>query len=238
MPVAGAEVQVGYVHRSKNGGDIRYSSWGYLPDRAVRGTPAERFYFAKSDANGSFEFAALPIDSELILRVTAKGWAELNTAAGGPKEGQHVVKADAKPARLVLKPEAIIRGRVTSDVHEISPDTAEIQFEGKKEIRGFRRILKPDAEGNFSAAGLPAGPISVALGFPGDAPATAVGDVAQPAWTAPVPKTGAEQEVKRLEGAWTIASIQVEGRVAADPKAKGESGNFKGVKRSLRESAG
>src|SRR5581483_4645520 len=37
-PVAGAEVQVGYVHRSVQA-TSRGGSWGYLPAAAVRGSP-------------------------------------------------------------------------------------------------------------------------------------------------------------------------------------------------------
>src|SRR5581483_10834490 len=86
-PVAGAEVQVGYVHRSVFPGG-RGASWGYIPPAAVRGTPAEPFFFATTDGAGRFRFPALPADAELILRVSAKGLAELDTGAGTPKEGQ------------------------------------------------------------------------------------------------------------------------------------------------------
>jgi hypothetical protein len=169
-PVAKAEVQAGFVHRSGRG-----SSWGYLPAEAVRGTPAERFLFTTTDAAGGFEFTGVPLGKEIILRINAAGLAELDTGAGGPREGTHVVKADGKPAELALKPEAVIRGRVASRVAGVAPTAATIELEGREGLHGFRRKMKPDADGRFTAAGLPAGPISLAVVLPDDVPAVAAG---------------------------------------------------------------
>lgn len=176
VPVAGADVQVGYVHRSKSPSS-RGQSWGFEPPQSIRGTPAEPFFFAVSGESGQFQFPELPADSELIFRVSAKGFAELDTGAGGPKEGQHIVKADAASAELVLAPEAIIRGRVTSNTLGVSPDAAMVKLTGGRELHGFQRVVKPEADGRFEARGLPAGSISVSLELPPDVPATAAGSV-------------------------------------------------------------
>lgn len=175
-PVAGAEVQVGYVHRSKSQ-SVRSQCWGYQPPVAIRGTAAEPFFFAVSDQMGQFRFAALPADSELIFRVSAKGFGDLDTGAGGPKESQVVVKTNAAPAKLTLGPEAIIRGLVISRAAGVSPDVAVVTLTGGGELHGFERAVKPAADGRFEAQGLPAGPFSVSLELPPDVPATAAGVV-------------------------------------------------------------
>ncbi|HEY1377617.1 MAG TPA: sigma-70 family RNA polymerase sigma factor [Gemmataceae bacterium] len=176
-PVAGADVQVGYVHRSPPRLEGRGASWGYLPPAAVRGTPAEPFFFAATDAAGRFRFPALPAGSELIFRVSAPGFAELDTGAGGPRERRYVARADAPLAELALGPEAVIRGRVVSDVPGLSPDAAVVELDGMKSLHGFRHTVKSAADGRFTAIGLPAGPIGVFLDLPPGAPATAAGDL-------------------------------------------------------------
>ncbi|MDB5312894.1 MAG: Regulatory sensor-transducer, BlaR1/MecR1 family [Gemmataceae bacterium] len=175
-PVAGAEVQAGFVHRSGEDpglGRFACCAWGYVPAVAVRGTSAEPFYLAKTDSAGRFRFASLPAGDERIFRVMAKGFAELDTGAGGPVEGKHTLGADALPAEFVLQPEAVIRGRVVSRVPRVKPDTAKILIQGRDRLHGFSQTVQPDADGRFTAAGLPAGPIGVGIDLPSDAPATA-----------------------------------------------------------------
>jgi len=172
--VAGAEIQVGFVDRyEQNGG--KGASWGFVPAEAVRGSAAERFYLTKTDKNGRFELTDLPADKEIIFRVTAKGFGELDTGAGGPPELQYVVKPDAKPADLVLQKEAVIRGQIACRVPNVAIDTIGVQVEGYNELHGLHRIVKPNAKGQFAISGLPAGSISISLVLPSDAPATAEG---------------------------------------------------------------
>ena len=200
-PVAGAEVQVGYVHRSGQPGS-QGASWGYVPSAAVRGTPAEPFFFATTDPAGRFRFPTLPAGGELIFRVSATGFAELDTGAGGPKEGQHVARADAPPGELVLGPEAVIRGRVMSAVPGVSPDAATVRIEGTNSLHGFRRAVKPAADGRFTAAGLPAGPMTVVLDLTPGTPATAAGELVTTA-------AGATSDIRLT----VIAGVEVTGRV-------------------------
>jgi RNA polymerase sigma factor (sigma-70 family) len=167
-PVAGAEVQVGSVHRSGNS-----QSWGFLPEAAVRGTAAERFYFTKTDPAGRFTFDSVAPDSEVIFRVVANGYGEL-TEKSGPTPG-HVVRDAAAPAEFTLAPEAIIRGEIGSDVPGVSPAAVEVRIDGTQELHGFHRTLKADAGGRFAVARLPAGPMAAFLNLPPNAAATAAG---------------------------------------------------------------
>jgi hypothetical protein len=172
--VAGAEIQVGFVDRYKYATSSG-ASWGFVPAESVRGTAAERFYLTKTDKNGRFELTDLPADKEIIFRVTAKGFGELDTGAGGPPVLQYVVKPDAKPAALVLQKEAVIRGQIACRVPNVALDTIGVQVEGYQELHGFHRMVKPNAKGQFTISGLPAGSICVSLVLPSDAPATAEG---------------------------------------------------------------
>lgn len=195
-PVADAEVQVGSVHRSGRG-----SSWSFVSANAIRGSSAEPFYFTKTDKNGRFQFKHLEADQELIFRVSAKGYAELDTGAGGPRRN-HVVKPDAKDAELVLQHEAVIQGRVISKVGDVKLDAVEVHIEGFDALVGFRRTVKLDAQGHFLANMLPAGPMSVFLVLPADIAATAAGKEVNTA--------SGETAETSLE---IIAGIEVSGRV-------------------------
>lgn len=201
-PVAGAEVQAGSVHRSAAPRGGSGASWGHLPPAAVRGSPAESYFFATTDAAGRFHFSSLPERSELAFRVTAAGFAEQVTGPVGPNARRYVVKADAAPAELVLGPEAVIRGRVTSAVAGVTPDVATIKLDGTKSLIGFHRTIKPAADGRFTAAGLPAGPIRVAVEPPADAPATAADEIV-------TTEAGKASEVELT----IIAGVAVTGRV-------------------------
>jgi len=175
----------------------------------VRGTQAERFYFTKSDKNGRFEFSDLPADKEVIFRVTAKGFGELDTGAGGPPELKYVVKPDANPAELVLEAEAKIVGQITSKVPNLALDTITVRLEGYEGLHGFKRTAKPDAKGKFAVDGLPAGSIAVSLVFPADAPATAKGEEVTTV-------IGTSKEVS-LEA---IAGVEVTGKVVIRPSGE------------------
>jgi len=73
--VAGAEVQFGTVTRHGQN-----SSFGYMPINALRGTPAEKVYVAKTSSDGAFRFTTVPERVELIFRANAPGFAERDTA--------------------------------------------------------------------------------------------------------------------------------------------------------------
>ena len=196
-PVVGAELQVGFMNRG-----ARSAAWGFLPAEAVRGTAAEEYYFTRTDSSGRFSFTRLAEGNEVIFRVSAKGFAELDTGAGGSPPRKHVVKRDAKPPELVLQPESVIRGRIVSRVEGVALDSGKVQIEGYKELHGFRRTVKPERDGTFTVNGLPAGSMGLSLVLPSDVPATAAG-----------------VEVKTAVGEPTqitiemIAGVEVSGRV-------------------------
>ncbi|MFL5327503.1 MAG: carboxypeptidase regulatory-like domain-containing protein [Gemmataceae bacterium] len=196
-PIPDATVQIGFVHRAGNG-----MSWGYQPSTASRGTSIEKYFFAKTDAKGEFRFESVAVDSEVIFRASAQGFAELDTGAGGPREGVVASKEGSKPVSLVLQPEAVINGQITSQVAAILPSTAEISIEGYETLHGFHQKVRPDAEGHFRASGLPAGPVGVVVTVPSDAPGTCAG-------VKVTTLAGASQNVS-VE---IISGVEVKGRV-------------------------
>jgi RNA polymerase sigma factor (sigma-70 family) len=211
-PITGAEVQVGTVHRSK-GITSSGSSWGFRPESAVRGTPAEQFFFTKTDAAGGFQFAAVAPGDELIFRVFAKGFGELTerpTLTAG-----HVARDGSARADLVLMPEAVIHGQVTSEVPGNSLDSVEVRLEGNNELHGFHRTLKPGADGHFTADRLPAGQLSVFLNLPPNAAATAAGDKV-------LTEAGKTNEVSLR----IVAGVEVVGRVVIRDTSEPVPGAF------------
>ncbi len=154
--MAGAKIQFGTVHRAGN-----EAWWGYAPEVALRGTPLEAFFFTTSDAQGKFTFATVPGDSELIFRVEADGFADIDTGANSRElKGKHFAKRDAPPVELVLGPEARLNGRVVSRVPGAKIEGLQVWLEG------FGLIGRPtqtNAQGQFSLRGLPEGGFRVRL---------------------------------------------------------------------------
>jgi RNA polymerase sigma factor (sigma-70 family) len=203
--VAGAEVQFGVVWRNDS-----FSSWGYAPLSALRGTAAATAYAVKTDATGAFRFTSVPDGAELIFRATAPGLAERDTAATIGKR-EHVAGPGAKPAALVLDPEAIVRGRVTSRAGHVAVTDLTVRLNGG--IGGGRvdRSATPDAGGRFEFKGLPAGAYGVFVSFP-------VGTAAAAAGASVNPKAS-ETAVADLE---VVAGVEVTGVVkvkGGDPVA-------------------
>ncbi len=209
-PVPGAEVQFGVVEKSADG---RFSSWGYAPVEALRGTPLESFFLTRTDDEGRFRLTHVPADKELILRVTAAGMADLDTGANGPTN-QFFAKPDARPAELVLGPEARVRGRVATKLPGVSVGGLSVVLQGTGRRWMFHRQTKTDAAGHFSFSGLGEGAVEVSVG---QAPAGA-------AWTARAvrvearPGGAAEATIELIEG------VRVEGRVVVAGTGKPAAG--------------
>jgi protocatechuate 3,4-dioxygenase beta subunit len=199
-PVAGAEVQFGVVNRFGNG-----SSWGYTPANQIRGTAAEPFYLAKTDANGAFKFTTVPAGAELIFRASAPGFAETDTGAGGPRR-EHVVGPNAKPAELTLHPEAILRGRVMSNVPGVVVTDLLVRVVGMDTLHGFNRSEKPGADGRFEFRTLPAGELKVFIVFPAGVRVAAAGATI-------TPKAGetVETNLEVVEGVEVTGVVRLKG---------------------------
>jgi len=166
-PIRGAEVQYAVVNRND-----RYSSWAYMPANHIRGTAVGKGYLATTDATGAFRFTAVPAGAELFFRASAPGYGDIDTA-GPPR--QHVAGPNAKPAELVLEPEAVVRGRVASKVPGVAVKDVTVRLNGRAETHDLKRTAKPDADGRFEFRGLRAGQYGVFLALPESAAAAAAG---------------------------------------------------------------
>jgi protocatechuate 3,4-dioxygenase beta subunit len=199
-PVAGAEVQFGVVGRDGN-----VTFWGYAPANHLRGTPAEPFFLAKTDASGAFKFTTVPAGAELIFRASAPGFAETDTGAGGPKR-QHVVGPDAKPAELTLQPEAVLRGRVASKVPGAVVKDLLVRVKGTGTLHGLNRSVKLGADGRFEFRTLPAGELKVFIVFPAGVKVAAAGATI-------TPKAGetVETNLEVIEGIEVTGVVRVKG---------------------------
>ena len=119
QPIANARVQLGVVSHPNKGTQWSYTSWSYVSAETIQGTPLEPFFITTTDPEGKFVFTAAPANTELIFKVSAVGYGDLDTAANGPKDTVYS-HTDAGPVALVLDPEGRIDGRVVSRV-PVSP---------------------------------------------------------------------------------------------------------------------
>jgi protocatechuate 3,4-dioxygenase beta subunit len=191
-PIAGARVMFGMVDTN---GEMK--SWGYAHDELLRGTPLEQFFLAQTDRKGRFELKTVPLDKELIFRVTAQGFAEMDTAMGGPK-GQYFASDRAAEVVLTLNPEARLHGRLISRAPGVQVGGLHIRLKPRSRTGSRLPQAWTDAEGRFNFDGLSEGAFVVLMD---DSPDGAT-------WTprnAPVVTTHAgttsETQVELIEGA-------------------------------------
>jgi RNA polymerase sigma factor (sigma-70 family) len=173
-PIPGVEVQFGIVYRQGN-----YATPAYPSAAAARGTPAEKFFFATSDAGGAFRFTAVPAGAELVFRATAPGYAEADTAVTGLRR-EYVAEPDAKAVHLTLDPEAVVRGRVVSRVPAAAVKDVTVQLVGNDQATQGQRGATPDAEGRFEFRNLRAGRYTTFLTLPPGTAAATTGAVTAP----------------------------------------------------------
>jgi beta-lactamase regulating signal transducer with metallopeptidase domain/protocatechuate 3,4-dioxygenase beta subunit len=203
-PVAGARVQFGTVTRYSGGG-----FWDYAPGEALRGTPLEALFRTRTDAQGTFRFTTAPADRELIFRVAADGFADLDTGAGN-RSGVHFPRPDDTPVALVLSPEAQVNGRFVSRVPGARVEGLHVWLQpAGQDSWEFPKEAWTDEAGRFSVGGLAEGGVRIETDEPPEG-AT---------WTARAARTvvlgpGAvcEVELELIEG------VLVEGVVLGDAK--------------------
>ncbi|VTR95944.1 sigma-70 family rna polymerase sigma factor : Antirepressor regulating drug resistance protein OS=Singulisphaera acidiphila (strain ATCC BAA-1392 / DSM 18658 / VKM B-2454 / MOB10) GN=Sinac_0255 PE=4 SV=1: Sigma70_r2: Sigma70_r4_2: CarboxypepD_reg: CarboxypepD_reg: CarboxypepD_reg: CarboxypepD_reg: CarboxypepD_reg: CarboxypepD_reg [Gemmata massiliana] len=198
--IAGAEVQFGFVTNHGN-----FTSWGYTPIKALRGTAVEKAYAVKTDATGAFRFTTVPDGGQLIFRASAPGFAERDTAsAAGIHKRDFVAGPNARPANLVLEPEAIVRGRVTSRMPTVSVKKVTVHLTSGQATSD--RFMAPDDEGRFEFRGVAAGSYNLFLALPTDSTAAAVGVTVNP-------KIGetADVNLEVVEGVEVTGSVKVRG---------------------------
>src|SRR5262249_21827363 len=82
----------------------------------VQSTPLEWMFNIVTDAHGDFHFPAVPAPHRVVLHVRADGMADLSTEVPGNGEAGFISGTVANPARLEMKPEARVVGRIVSRI--------------------------------------------------------------------------------------------------------------------------
>jgi beta-lactamase regulating signal transducer with metallopeptidase domain len=202
--VAGARVEFGAVERYGNG-----ASWAFAPIEAVRGTILEPFWFTQTDNHGRFQFATVPAGKELVFRVWADDFADLDTSPGYPT-AQYKAGPGALPVQLMLPRGGRVDGRVVARMPDVKVGGLHIWLEAAA-VPGYHKQAWTNSEGLFHFGGVPEGSYIVHMD---DSPADAL-------WTAKnAPaisvQTGAttDVQVELIEG------VVVEGRVISSETGK------------------
>ena len=145
-------------------------SWGYVDRDVIRGTLFDSFFEASTDAEGKFQFNAAPAGKQLIFRTEARGFADHDSAAGGPRNDRSA-KPDAAPVTLILDPEARIEGQVVSSVPGVGVAGLRV-FANPASGSGYSRHTTTDASGHFAFAGIPNAAFDLWLNLPENQPCT------------------------------------------------------------------
>ena len=135
----------------------------------VRDSPLEVLYRVKSDRTGTFRFPALPSGSHLLLKVEAKGMADLRTrriygAPADPLAGYLSGTAD-RPAEIVLGPEARVIGRVITALPGVKTSGLTLLAQNTDDSKNivYWKPVKTDVEGRFVIDGLDESTINLFL---------------------------------------------------------------------------
>jgi beta-lactamase regulating signal transducer with metallopeptidase domain/protocatechuate 3,4-dioxygenase beta subunit len=168
-PFAGAEVRVeaGFYTRGVGMENL------FGDESIIRGTPFESLLIAKADSEGRFRFTDLPAGIKANLRASAPGMSDVTRAEN---HGQSLFTADgAKPVKLVLAPEARVRGRITTRLPGVSVAGWTVGLSGVAEVPSYylHESTTSDADGRFAMNGLGEGRANVFLDdMPIDGPRT------------------------------------------------------------------
>jgi RNA polymerase sigma factor (sigma-70 family) len=170
-PIAGAEVRISgmvgsganVIHRSDLVGD------------AVRDTPLEALFVAKTDDAGRFRFPAVPKPARVALEVRSEGMGPYRSwmVAGRHGDELYLSGTEAAPAKIELSSGARVVGRVVTRLPGVSLDGIEILLQGENASTGQSARTSTDAQGRFEFAGLAAGRVNIFPGQPEDSPWTA-----------------------------------------------------------------
>lgn len=199
-PVPGARVHFAVMQRHE-----AFNSWCYVPDETLRGTPLEALFAARSNEQGIFRLQSAPLDHELVFRVTAEGFADLDNAVRGKPRGPILARADAPALEFTLQPEARIQGLLVSHVPGVKVAGVQILAHGNDTSRKW---VRTDAAGRFSFRGL--GEERYSLQLPEAGPL--------PTWTARelptvTPRSGADTpvQIEIIEGTIVEGVVHVAG---------------------------
>ncbi len=205
QPIAGAEVQI----RSMKGNAGPYDLNPVLMN-VLRDTPLEPLVRATTDAQGRFRFPAVPPPYRVELLISSAGKADRDTMVPGDFEAGYITGTADAPARLTLDPEAVVQGRIVTDLPGVSVAGIKVGLQSTNDSTAFWRSVETDADGRFTMRGLPEGGANIfPIDHPNDGPWTyrAIDNLALH------PGKTAEVTIALIEG------VQVEGDVVlADGK--------------------
>lgn len=200
-PVKGATV----IYQTLEGGPgSGPHSWMSPTAALVLKSSLEPYFVSRTDGNGQFRFAALPLDKQLGFLVKAEGMRDLNTI-NDRSEIEYSAQPGSPAPWLILVPEGRVSGRVISEIPGLKVEGLEIHL---SEVRGSHwndvYPVRCDADGRFVFRGLPEGNAYLEVGVqseawvPSSAPLVAVQEGKE-----------ASFEIKLIEG------VVVEGTVVA-----------------------
>src|SRR5262249_20876599 len=110
-PVSGAAV----IYKTLEGGPGGGIHSLVSPTAAlVLKSPLEPYFVARTDANGQFRFAAIPLDKKLGFLVKADGMRDLDTT-DFRQETEYSAQPGSPAPWLILIPEGRVSGRVVSE---------------------------------------------------------------------------------------------------------------------------
>jgi protocatechuate 3,4-dioxygenase beta subunit len=127
-------------------------------------TPLEGLFSVLSDADGKFEFSALPLGTELALGAKAKGFGSLSSMESEQWNKVFQRGTPEAPAKLVLLPEAKVVGRIVTELKDVPVASLRVflQGSGLRSHHLFGEAVT-DESGRFEIRGFPKGTGNVML---------------------------------------------------------------------------
>ena len=151
-PVAGASVRIKYM---KGEGGVR--DHNPILENVLRTTPLESLFNTTTDNQGRFQYPAVPAPQGIVLHVSADEMGDLSTEVPDNFEAGYVAGTVAAPARLIMQPEARVRGRVITKLPGVTLAGLKIGLQSTRDSGQIWRESRTDAEGRFEMRGLPEG---------------------------------------------------------------------------------
>ena len=164
-PIAGASVRVRYM-RGGPGKDGKREQYSALLN-VLHGSPLESLLVTTTDKRGNFRFAAVPSPQAVVLNASRDGMADLSTEVPGNFEAGFISGTEAKPARLIMEPEARVVGKLVTRMPGVSVAGIKVGLQSTSNSALFWRDAVTDAQGRFEMGALPEGGANV---FPYDHP--------------------------------------------------------------------
>ena len=151
-PIDRADVWIQYM-KGKGG----RSDLNPIAEHTLRGSPLEKLLHTISDNRGQFQFPAVPAPQGIVLHVSADGMGDLSTEVPDNFEAGYVAGTVAAPARLIMQPEARVRGRVITKLPGVTLAGLKIRLQSTNDSRQIWRSREPTPKVALKLRGLPKG---------------------------------------------------------------------------------